>query len=139
MMQSIVENAPFYHSILNSITFLLLVSASIFIKRGNRRAHANCMRAAFVISTIFLISYLNYHFTQEPTRFQKQGWIRGAYFTILISHTVLAVIVVPLVLKSFYHAIKQDWEKHKKTVRWAWPIWTYVAFTGPVIYIMLYK
>lgn len=139
MMTSLIENAPFYHAILNTITFLLLVAAYYFIKKGDRKAHANCMRTAFGISALFLVSYLNYHFTQEPTRFQKQGWIRPVYFTILISHTVLAVVVVPLILKAFYHAIQQDWEKHKSVVKWAWPIWTYVAFTGPVIYILLYE
>lgn len=134
-----MQNLPFINACLNTVTFTLLVLAFIFIKRGNRQGHAVCMRCAFVVSSIFLASYLTYHFTQPSTKFLKEGWIRPVYFTILLSHTILAVVVLPLIFKAFYHALKQDWEKHKRVVRWAWPIWTYVAFTGPVIYLMLYK
>jgi putative membrane protein len=134
-----MQKLPMFHAILNTFTFTLLVAAYIHIKRGNRSAHAFCMRTAFVVSAIFLTSYLTYHFTQKPTPFLKEGWIRPVYFTILISHTILAVVVLPLIFKAFYHALKQDWEKHKSVVRWAWPIWTYVAFTGPVVYLMLYR
>lgn len=130
---------PLLNATLNTFTFFLLVAAWIAIKQGNRQCHVFCMRCAFGVSTLFLISYLTYHFTQTPTRFLKEGWIRPVYFTILISHTLLAVVVVPLILKAFYHALKQDWEKHKAVVRWAWPIWTYVAFTGPLIYLLLYR
>ncbi|MES2308871.1 MAG: DUF420 domain-containing protein [Verrucomicrobiota bacterium] len=134
-----MQKLPLLHAVLNSFTFILLVSAYYFIKKGNRKAHAFCVRVAFIVSTVFLASYLTYHFTQPPTPFLKEGWIRPIYFTILISHTILAVGVLPLIFKAFYHAMKQDWEKHKNVVRWAWPIWTYVAFTGPVVYVMLYK
>lgn len=97
------------------------------------------MILATITSTLFLISYLYYHYHHGATRFPGQGWIRTAYFTILISHTILAVIQVPLILATIFWAIKGRFDKHRKVARIAFPIWTYVSITGVVVYVMLYQ
>ena len=96
------------------------------------------MGSAVVTSTLFLASYLYYHYTNEPTLFQGQGWIRPVYFTILISHTILAMAVPPLVLIALIRAFQQNWQKHRKIARITFPIWLYVSVTGVIIYFMLY-
>ncbi len=97
------------------------------------------MLAAFSTSIIFLTSYLYYHFHHKVTRFAYPGWPKAIYFTILISHTILAMAVVPLVLTTLWAALTRRWERHRALARWTWPIWMYVSITGVVIYWMLYQ
>jgi putative membrane protein len=97
------------------------------------------MVAAFGTSTLFLISYLTYHYHVGSRPFQGQGWVRPLYFTILISHTILAAMIVPLALITLYRAWKAEFVKHARLARWTLPIWLYVSITGVIIYVMLYQ
>ena len=97
------------------------------------------MLAAFFCSTVFLISYLVYHFQVGSVGFKGQGWIRPVYFTILISHTILAAAVVPLALITLFRALRERFDAHRRIARWTFPIWLYVSVTGVVIYLMLYE
>lgn len=97
------------------------------------------MLAAFFCSTVFLISYLVYHFQVGSVGFKGQGWIRPVYFTILISHTILAAAVVPLALITLFRALRERFDTHRRIARWTFPIWLYVSVTGVVIYLMLYE
>jgi putative membrane protein len=96
------------------------------------------MAAAFVSSTLFLVGYLTYHAQAGTTRFMGQGWVRPVYFAILISHTILAAVIVPLALTTLGFALKGTFQKHKRIARWTLPVWLYVSVTGVVIYLMLY-
>ena len=133
------ELLPSLNAGLNITSAILLILGIIFIRQGAWTGHALCMCAALGTSTLFLISYLTYHYLHGSTPFPGQGWIRPVYFTILISHTILAVLVPPLAGFSLYHALKSRFEKHVKTARIAFPIWLYVSVTGVVIYWMLYR
>ncbi len=97
------------------------------------------MIAAFVTSCLFLTSYLIYHYYAGSVPFTKQGWIRPVYFTILITHIVLAAAIVPLALLTLYRAWREQFDRHRRIARWTWPIWMYVSFTGVTIYWMLYR
>ena len=97
------------------------------------------MLSAAAVSAVFLASYLYYHFHAGTTPFQGQGWLRTLYFTILISHTILAAIVLPLVIATFTFALRGRLDRHRKLARWTLPIWLYVSITGVVIYLMLYQ
>jgi putative membrane protein len=135
-----LSDLPAVNACLNALSAAFLTAGYVFIKRKNQRAHRNCMISAFVTSTIFLICYLTYHFSvQTLTRFKEPEWFRPIYLAILLSHTLLAVVIVPLVLMTLHRAIKQRFELHKKIARWAWPIWMYVSVTGVVIYLLLYQ
>ena len=101
-------------------------------------AHRLCMLSAFATSTLFLISYLTYHFEVGSVPFQGRGWIRAVYFAILISHTVLAAAIVPLVMLTLFRALKGRFVRHKRIARWTLPLWFYVSVTGVVVYWMLY-
>jgi uncharacterized membrane protein YozB (DUF420 family) len=124
---------------LNATSALLIICALVLVKRGLQKAHAITMAAALCVSVLFLVSYLYYHFHHGSTPFPHQGWIRPVYFMILISHTVLAVLVVPLVIASALPAIKGRFDKHIRVARIAFPVWLYVSVTGVVIYWMLYQ
>ncbi len=128
---------PLFHSTMNVITFFILLLALYFVKNNNIEAHKKAMFAAMTASAIFLITYVLYHITTPPTRFCKTGGIRTVYFILLNSHIVLAGIVFPFVLISFIRGISYQIEKHKKLVRWVYPIWLYVTLTGPILYFML--
>ncbi len=97
------------------------------------------MLSAFTTSTLFLISYLAYHYQVGSVPFKGQGWIRVVYFTVLISHTILAVVIVPLVLVTLTRALKGRFEKHRRIARWTLPLWLYVSITGVLVYWMLYR
>jgi len=131
---------PTLFSGMNAISFCCLVIAIILIKSGNKTGHRIFMVLALSASIGFLALYLFYHYTvSEPVYYQKQGFIRYVYFTILISHTILAVIVVPFIIKTVMHIIKNQPEKHKATAKWTLPIWSYVSVTGVIIYLMLFR
>jgi uncharacterized membrane protein YozB (DUF420 family) len=97
------------------------------------------MIAAFITSILFLVSYLVYHYHVGSVRFPGQGWVRPLYFTILITHTILAIVIVPLALITLFRAWKADFTRHARIARWTLPIWLYVSLTGVVIYVMLYQ
>jgi uncharacterized membrane protein YozB (DUF420 family) len=134
-----LSDLPAVNACLNGLSAVFLTAGYVFIKRKNQRAHRNCMVSAFVTSTVFLICYLIYHFNAGRTVFKEPEWFRPVYLTILISHTLLAVAIVPLVLVTLRRAIKQRFELHKKIARWTWPIWMYVSVTGVLIYLLLYQ
>jgi len=136
---------PAVNATLNGLSAVFLAAGYAFIKRKNQNAHRNCMIAAFVTSTLFLACYLTYHtyigvvLHRGPTRFLNPPEWRPIYLAILLTHTVLAVIIVPMVFRTLYLAKKQRFESHRKIARWTWPIWMYVSVTGVIIYLMLYQ
>jgi putative membrane protein len=130
---------PTVNAILNSVTTVFLVLGFMFIKRRNIPAHRVCMGAAFFTSVVFLISYLTHHALHGSTRFQGTGFARTIYFAILISHTVLAAVIVPFVLVTLTRAWKGQFDRHRAVARWTWPLWIYVSITGVVVYWMLYQ
>jgi putative membrane protein len=138
-MPEYVPFLPHLNAILNSTSALLLLAGFRFIRRGRIRAHRNCQVTAFVTSTLFLISYLTYHYYHGATRFAGQGMVRPVYFTILITHTILAVAIVPLILVTLYRAARQDFIRHRLIARWTLPLWLYVSVTGVIVYLMLYQ
>ncbi len=129
---------PTLNATLNGLATVLLIAGFTAIRLHRRKLHKALMIAAFVTSTVFLISYLIYHYTQIHTVFQSGGWVRSMYYTMLFSHIVLAAAVVPLVLLSLYRALRADFERHRRIARWTLPIWLYVSVTGVLIYFMLY-
>ncbi len=135
-----VQDLPAVNASLNGITTVFLLLGFYFIKRENKVAHRKCMIAALVTSILFLTCYLTYHFNVVAvTRFMKPQWFRPYYLALLLSHTVLAVVIVPMVITTFMHAFKGNFEKHKRIARWTWPLWIYVSFTGVLIYLLLYQ
>ena len=130
---------PHLNALLNSASAVLLLAGWTFIRRLRIRAHRNCQVSAVVTSTLFLASYLTYHYYHGATRFPGQGIARWIYFAILISHTILAIVIVPLVLITLYRAMRGDFERHRKIARWTLPIWLYVSVTGVIVYLMLYQ
>ena len=130
---------PTLNAALNAVSAVLLISGYIFIKRRNIVAHKFCMLSAFVASTLFLVSYLTYHYHAGIKPFTMHGPIRTVYFSILIPHTVLAIAIVPLVLMTLGRAWKGAFERHARLARRTLPIWLYVSITGVVVYWMLYR
>lgn len=134
-----LSQLPTLNAALNSLSAVFLLAGYLFIKARNRNAHRACMLAAFACSTLFLISYLVYHYQVGSVPFKGQGWVRPLYFTILLTHTILAVTVVPLALITLRRALKERFDAHRKIARWTFPIWLYVSVTGVVVYAMLYR
>ncbi|MGZ8495344.1 MAG: DUF420 domain-containing protein [Candidatus Binatia bacterium] len=129
---------PTLNAALNTLSAVFLCAGYFFIRRKNRGAPQRCQLAAVTCSILFLISYLVYHYQVGSVGFKGQGWIRPVYFTILITHTILAAAVVPLVLLTLIRALRQRFDAHRRIARWTFPIWLYVSVTGVVIYLMLY-
>jgi putative membrane protein len=129
---------PHFNAFLNASSFVLLSTGYILIRRKRVRAHRNCQITALATSVLFLISYVTYHSHHGVTRFAGQGIARTIYFTILYSHTILAVVIVPLVIVTVLRAKRGDFERHKRIARWTLPLWLYVSITGVVVYLMLY-
>jgi uncharacterized membrane protein YozB (DUF420 family) len=129
---------PTINATLNGTSAVLLIVAHSMIKRGRMAAHRALMLAAVCTSTLFLISYLYYHAHVGSVHFQGHGWSRLLYFSILISHTILAATIVPLVIITLTRALKERFDKHRAIARWTYPLWLYVSVTGVVIYLMLY-
>ncbi len=140
-----IHDLPAVNGSLNALSTIFLTAGYIFIKRKNQTAHRNCMIAAFVTSTIFLACYLTYHIylawvlKRGPTRFVDPAWFRPIYLTILFTHLVLAVVIVPLIFMTLSRALKQRFDRHRKIARWTWPLWMYVSVTGVLIYFLLYQ
>jgi putative membrane protein len=132
-----VSFLPKLHAILNSVTAIALVSGYYFIRKGNQVAHRGAMLTAFVLSSLFLISYVTYHYFGKSTHYGGEGLLKYIYLFILLTHIVLAAIIVPLVLLTVYFAITGQFRKHTRFSRWTFPIWLYVAVTGVVVYLMI--
>ena len=129
---------PVINAGLNATSAVLIATGIGLIRSGRRQAHRGVMIAAVVSSTLFLVSYLYYHYHVGSVRFTGQGWIRPVYFAILLTHTVLAAAVVPLVIVTLARGLRERFDRHKAIARWTYPIWLYVSVTGVVIYLMLY-
>ena len=129
---------PTVNAALNATSAVLLVTGYLCIRAKQTAAHIICMLAACLVSTVFLVSYVNYHRQVGMTRFIEAGWIRPVYFTILLSHTVLAVVIVPLVARTLHLAFARRWEAHERLARVTLPLWLYVSVTGVIVYLMLY-
>jgi uncharacterized membrane protein YozB (DUF420 family) len=133
-----LHDLPAVNATLNGLSATLLLAGYLFIKRGQKIAHRNCMVGALASSTIFLACYLYYHFHVGRTTFPA-NWFKPIYLVILLTHTVLAVAILPLIAMTLSRAVKQNFELHKKIARWTWPLWMYVSVTGVVIYLLLYQ
>ena len=129
---------PTVNAVLNASSAVLLIVGYVCVRGGRIAAHKICMGLAFLVSTAFLASYLYYHFYAGATAFQGQGWVRFAYFALLISHTILAVTIVPLVLVTLTLALRGQFPQHKRIARWTFPLWLYVSVTGVLVYLFLY-
>lgn len=134
-----VSDLPAVNAALNGGAGVLLVSGFLAIRGRHVAVHRACMIGALVVSAAFLASYLYYHYHAGTTRFSGEGWIRTLYFSILLSHTVLAIVIVPLVLITLYRALRSDFQRHRRIARWTLPLWLYVSITGIIVYLMLYQ
>ena len=133
------SDLPAVNATLNGLSAIFLLAGFRFIRRKNQAAHQKCMLAAVVTSTLFLACYLTYHAKAGRTVFKNPEWFRPIYLTLLTSHTILAVAIVPLVIITLSRALRQRFDLHKKIARWTWPLWMYVSVTGVIIYLLLYQ
>ena len=131
------SSLPFFHAILNGSTAVLLFTGFILIKNKKTNLHKISMLSAFVLSSVFLLSYVTSKLTNAPVPFGGEGLIRYIYFFILISHIILSVLVLPLALFSIYRGMTGEIEKHKSIVKYTFPVWMYVAITGVLVYILM--
>lgn len=127
---------PLYSS-LNAIAAVALIAALVFVKRGQIAAHRACVSTALALSLLFLLGYVAYHVTTPPTAFGGTGTIRTIYLSLLATHIVLAALSFPFILFAFISGATNEFARHRKLVRWVFPVWLYVAVTGPVCYLML--
>lgn len=124
---------------LNGISAILLAGGYASIRARKRDRHKTFMLSAFAVSTIFLVSYVLYHLRVGHVSFQGQGWVRPVYFALLSSHTILAIVIVPLILITLRRAWLEKFDKHRLIARWTLPLWFYVCVTGVIVYVMLYQ
>jgi putative membrane protein len=127
---------PIYATI-NGITAALLVSAVVAIKKGNRAIHEKLMTSAIVCSVVFLLMYVAYHMTADPTKFGGEGAIKYVYYFLLLTHIALSVTIIPLVLFTYVKALAGQFDNHKKLAKITFPLWLYVAVTGVIVYLMI--
>jgi putative membrane protein len=130
---------PAFNALLNGTSAALLLLGYVFIRQRRVTAHLTCMLMAFGVSTLFLVSYVIYHYHAGSRPFGGQGWIRPVYFTLLLTHIPLAAAIVPLALTTIYRALTAQFIRHRRLARWTLPIWLYVSVTGVLIYWMLYR
>lgn len=133
-----VTDLPTLNACLNLVATVFLALGYYWIRRGDMRRHKAFMLAACGASAAFLTSYVIYHLHAGSVPFTGQGWVRPLYFSILISHVILAMAIVPLVALTVLRALRGSFESHRRIARWAWPLWMYVSVTGVLIYLMLY-
>jgi len=133
-----VSFLPAVNATLNGTTTVLLIIGRTLIAKKLVSAHRRVMIAAVSTSALFLVSYLTYHAQAGSVRFQGQGWVRPVYFAILLTHTVLAAAIVPMVLVTLARGLRGNFDRHRAIARWTYPVWLYVSVTGVVIYVMLY-
>lgn len=134
-----LEHLPALNATLNAVAFVLLVVGHRFIMKGNVAAHKRCMISVYCLSIAFLVSYLTYRFCGAEKKFGGQGWIRPAYFVLLISHVSLAATVPVLASWTLYRALKGQFDKHRRLARLTYPIWVYVSITGIIVYVLLFQ
>jgi uncharacterized membrane protein YozB (DUF420 family) len=130
---------PALNASLNGTSAILLLSGRYLISRGHIKAHRGCMIAAVTASALFLGCYLFFHFAVGNIRFLGEGWVRPVYFTILTSHVILAVVIVPMVIITLSRGLKARYPQHRAIARWTFPLWVYVSATGVIVYFMLYQ
>ncbi|NMM50166.1 DUF420 domain-containing protein [Marinigracilibium pacificum] len=135
--QGWVYSLPGLNAVINSATAILLLLGLYFIKKGDIVKHKTMMLAALALGVIFLVSYLIYHSSVTSTVFGGEGAIKYVYYFLLISHIVLSVVEVPLVLLALIFAFTKRYDKHKRIVRWAYPVWLYVSVTGVIVYLLI--
>lgn len=133
-----VRSLPGAIASLNALAAVFLIVGFAFIRAKKIKQHRFCMIAALVCSSLFLCLYLYFHSVAGVIRFGGQGWIRPVYFTLLITHTILATIIVPLVLITLFRALSKRFDRHRVIARWTLPIWVYVSVTGVIVYWLLY-
>ena len=144
-MKDFIFTLPHVNALLNATSGIFLITGYVLIRRRRIKAHRRIMIAAFIASIIFLISYVLYHsllayyLGQGPTKFKGEGMIRPVYFFILITHTFLAIIIVPFVIITLRRGLKGNYDKHRRIARWTFPLWLYVSVTGVIVYLMLYQ
>lgn len=144
-MKDFIFTLPHVNALLNTTSALFLIAGYIFIRRRNVKAHRASMIAAFIASSVFLVSYVSYHsllayyLGQGPTKFRGEGFIRPVYFVILITHTILAIVIVPFIIVTLRRGLKRQDARHKRLARWTLPLWLYVSVTGVVVYLLLYQ
>ena len=134
-----VAALPLANACLNTLSAGLLTAGWMFIRRRRIVAHVACMLSAFAVSTLFLLSYVTYHYHAGSRPFAGQGWIRPVYFTLLITHVGLAAAIVPLALTTIYRAWRGTFARHVRIARWTLPLWLYVSVTGVLVYWLLYR
>ncbi|MCY4599595.1 MAG: DUF420 domain-containing protein [Acidobacteria bacterium] len=133
-----VTNLSALNALLNATSGVLLTAGYVQIRRGRIEAHRRCMLGACGASALFLISYVIYHLNVGSVPFTGQGGIRVFYFSVLISHIILAALVVPLAIITLAHALRERFDRHRRIARWTLPVWLYVSVTGIIVYVMLY-
>ncbi len=124
---------------LNGTSAIFLAAGYVAIRSGKIALHKKFMVTAFFVSCTFLVSYLIYHYRVGHVAFQGQGWIRPVYFTLLLSHTILAIVIVPMIIVTLRRAFLERFDKHRIIARWTLPLWFYVSVTGVIVYLMLYR
>ena len=135
-----MHDLPAVNATLNGLSAIFLGAGYWFIRKKNIPAHRACMISAFATSTIFLCCYLTYHiFVHTVTHFVEPAWFRPYYLILLGTHTILAVVIVPMILMTLSRALKERFDRHRAIARWTWPLWMYVSVTGVMVYLILYK
>jgi uncharacterized membrane protein YozB (DUF420 family) len=134
-----VADLPSVNATLNGISTVLLVLGYVYIRKGRRDIHMRYMIAALVSSAAFLTTYLIYHYYVGSVPYPKFDWTRPIYFAILIPHVILAGLMTPFIITGVIFAIRRRFEKHRRLMRWVWPVWVFVSITGVIVYLMLYK
>jgi len=134
-----VSDLPALNATLNAISFVLLLTGWILIRQRRITQHRRVMIAAFIVSSLFLVSYLTYHAQVGSVRFTRHGFVRPVYFTILITHITLAAVVLPLAIVTLSRGLAAKYDRHRRIARWTLPIWMYVSVTGVLVYVLLYK
>lgn len=128
---------PAFHAALNFTTALMLILGYWFIRNKNKKGHQYAMMTAFGLSSVFLISYVTYHSLTEPTRFGGEGLVRGVYYFFLVTHIILAAIVLPMILFSLSYGLQEKFDRHRRIAKWTFPVWLYVAITGVIVYLLI--
>ena len=134
-----VSDLPAVNATLNGLSAVFLGAGFVCIKKKNVPAHRVCMISAFTTSTLFLACYLTYHFFHGVTVFRNPAWFKPIYLAILGTHTILAVLIVPMIFMTLSRALRERFDRHKSIARWTWPLWMYVSVTGVIVYWLLYQ
>jgi putative membrane protein len=134
-----IEDFPLVNASLNAASTVLIAAGWIFIRRERKGPHIVCMISALITSTAFLTCYLIYHFNVHSIKFTAGGLASWIYYSILLTHVVLAVVVLPMVIMTVIPALRQRFDRHRRMGRWTMPVWLYVSVTGVIVYMMLYK